>query len=423
MATTIAALKGKLGSTDYFILAMKAKELVEKTTIPSEMDGWENQTLEEREQRNINYTRVKNQIAPYLATDKDRFFGAIILTATNFDSSNFEPIADVATKGLPNLYKTQAQIMGFLTFTGGEELIPLDGQHRLKAIQFALEGKDEKSKEIPHFSPCSALANDDVTVILVPYDRKKSRKIFTRVNRYAKPTTTGQNLVTDDDDIIAVLSRLIANDQNIIGANLVNTNSNTLSDKDGRFTTLGTLAECNEAILIANFPPGKIDRTKPVEAGEAKLYKQKVVDVWEFLVENINLFSQALEDKEGDDGETKRREIRQDYLLGKPVAQICLVNAFSRLTNLEEGKLTAIEAAEKLNDIDWRKNAVEWDRVFISGGKILTKNRKLVTDLLCYWAGQKLTDEKKGELLKRYCSLFPDGEKNQTELPAAPRSN
>lgn len=415
MATTVAAMKGKLGSTEYFIIAMKAKELIEKAIIPSEIDGWDNLTLEEREQRDINWTRVRNQIAPYLASDKDRFFGAIILTARNFDPSNFEPIADVATKGLPNLYKTQAQLMGFLTLQGTELLIPLDGQHRLKAIQFAIEGKDQKSKTIAHFSPCSELANEDVTVILVPYDRKKSRKIFTRVNKYAKPTSAGQNLVTDDDDIIAVLSRKVANND-IIGAHLVNYKTNTLSDKDGRFTTLATLAECNEAILESHFPPGKIDRSKPVETGKAKLYEEKVIEVWGFLVEHITLFSEALEDK-NEDGDDKRSEIRKDYLLGKPAVQSCLVKAFVHLTTLERGRLRDTVAADKLNAIDWRKDASEWDRLLMSGGKIIAKNKKLVIDILCYKAGEELSEDQKAELLEKYRALFPDDEKKTKQLP------
>ena len=416
-STTVAAMKGKLGSTDYFILTMKAEELVEKTKIPSEMEGWEDMKLEEKEQRDINYNRVKTQIAPYLASDKDRFFGAIILTARNFDPSNFEPIADVATKGLPLLYKTQAQLMGFLTFTGGEVLIPLDGQHRLKAIEFAIEGKDEKTKPIDSFSPCSDLANEDVTVILVPYDDgRKARKIFTKVNKYAKSTTTGENLVTDDDDIVAVLSRKVANDQNIIGAHLVNYKTNTLSDKDHRFTTLATIAECNLTIWESNFP-GKIDRTRLPESAQEKLYEQKVFEVWKFLTEHITLFSDALEDKDSKEGDSKRSEIRQNYLLGKPVAQVCLVNAFAQLTTLERGKLTHDEAATKLNAVDWRKSAPEWDRLFVSGEKILTKNRKLVTDILCYRAGKPLDEKQEEDLLGRYQALFPDDEKESKELP------
>ena len=80
--------------------------------------------------------------------------------------------------------------MGFLTFTGGEIMVPLDGQHRLKAIQFAITGVDEKSRPID-ITPCAELGQEDVTVILVAYEATKARKIFTKVNRYAKTTTTG----------------------------------------------------------------------------------------------------------------------------------------------------------------------------------------------------------------------------------------
>ncbi len=413
MATTIAAMKGKLGSTDYFVVVMKAKELVEKAIIPSEMDDWETQTLEEKEQRDINYTRVKNQIAPYLANDKDRFFGSIILTAKGLTIENFEPIAEVATKGLPHLYKTTAKAMGFLTLEGGEQLIPLDGQHRLKAIQFAIEGKDEKDRVISGMSACSDLANEDVTVILIPHDQKKSRKIFTKVNRYAKPTTTGQNLVTDDDDFIAVSARMIANNEGIIGANLVKYKSNALADKEKFFTTLATIAECNNAIVEEFF--GSIDRTCPIgDLERQNLYEEKINEVWEHLTENIKIFSAMLADKTPD-GDEKRQEIREDYLLGKPVPQVCIFKAFIYLVN--SNKYTYKEASDILNKIDWKKDAELWDRLLMSGSKIITKNGKIATRIIYYIAGGDMDKKDEDSLLEDYKKLFPHEEQNDIVLP------
>lgn len=415
MATTLAALKGKFGSTEYFVLSMKAKELIEKTVIPSEIEDWPNLSLEEREQRDINYARVKKQIAPYLVRDEDRFFGAVILAAKNLDPKNFEPINDVATKGMPMLYKTQAHLMGFLTFQGNELLIPLDGQHRLKAIKFAIEGKDEKGNTISGITPDLSLADEDLTAILVPYDSKKARKIFTKVNRYAKPTSTGQNLVTDDDDIVAVLSRMVANDISIIGPDLVNYKTNTLNDKAGFFTTLATIADCNVVILEASFP-GKVIRTEPIaDKGKERLYKEKVLKTWKFLVEKIDLFADALEDKEKT-GDEKRREIRRDYLLGKPVVQFCLVKVFARLT-MGEYNMDPEQVAAKLNSVDWRKDAKVWDRLLMSGGKFLVKNKNLAADVISYIVGEPLDEAKKGELLKKYRDLFPEGERENIHLP------
>ena len=73
MASVLPAMQGKFGNTEYWIVTMPAKELTERLIIPSEIEGWTEVTLEERYQREINYNRVRNQIAPYLVHDDDRF--------------------------------------------------------------------------------------------------------------------------------------------------------------------------------------------------------------------------------------------------------------------------------------------------------------------------------------------------------------
>ncbi len=365
----------------------------------------------------------KKQIAPYLANDDSRFFGAIIVAAMNFNEEDiFEPLAAVITKGLPNKYRADAADMGFLTFKGGEVLVPLDGQHRLKAIEFAVTGRDERGRPIADFKPCTHLAQEDVTVILVPYEPKKARKIFTRVNRYARPTTAGQNIVTDDDDILAVLTREVAND--LIGGRLTKYSSNTLTTKDPEFTTLAIVYNCNEAIITNSFPGGKPDTTQLPEASTIKLYRNKVREVWQALLENIEVFADALSDKE-ETGDDKRREIRKTNLLGKPVGQECLVRAFLRLTG-PPNNMGDEKACERLNALPWsitEENLKVWQRVLWAGGvdgKIITKNRALATNLIAYLADEKITDEKKAALLKEYRGLFPEAERAGKELPQLP---
>ena len=426
MPTMVPAMKARLGDTDYFILSIKAQELADKVKIPRDLDGWEDMSVEERYQRDLNYNRVKNQIAPYLVNDDSRFFGAIIVAAINFgEAISFEPLSDVTTKGIPGLYKAATNTIGFLTFKGGEILIPLDGQHRLKAIQFAVTGRDEKGKEIPAIStPCTQLAQDDVTVILVAYETKKARKIFTRVNRYAKPTTTGQNIVTDDDDILAVLARQVTND--LIGARLVKFTSNTLTSKDEYFTTLAIVYNCNEQIVLGNFPIGKIDKMHLPDKHKTRLYHEKVKEVWESLFDHIEVYMDALSDREKS-GDDKRREIRKSNLLGKPVGQECLLRAFVRLTN-PPTNLSEEEACNRLNTLPWEINNTNlevWDRVLWTGGtdgKIITRkgNRNLATKIIAYLAGETLDNEQKNELLEEYRKLFPEAERSGKQLPKIP---
>ena len=426
MPTTVSSMRARLGDVDYFVISMKAQELVDKVKIPKEMEGWEDLSIEERYQRDINYTRVRNQIAPYLASDSSRFFGAVVLAAMNFgEAVLFEPLSEVTTRGLPGLYRTAASDMGFLTFTGGEILVPLDGQHRLKAIEFAVTGRDESGHDIPLITPCTALAQDDVTVILVPYEARKARKIFTRVNRYARPTTTGQNIVTDDDDIIAVLARETANE--LIGADLTRFRSNTLRKGDPEFTTLAILYNCNEAIVTATFPEGKIDKTHLPSAAKQELYRAKVKEVWEVLLDRIEVFVDALSDP-SNGGDDRRREIRRTSLLGKPVAQECLVRAFMRLTG-PPTNMSAEDACVRLNGLSWDISESDiklWENVLWTGGvdgKAITKNRTLATAIISYCAGERISDDARSDLLDEYRKQFPEQDRAQKTLPDLERSH
>ena len=198
---------------------MAAKELTERLTIPKKIEGWDDLSIEERYQRDINYNRVRKQIAPYLATDDDRFFGAFIVSMINANGVEFEPLDELLAK-VPRMYKKAGSSFGFLHLEGNELLVPLDGQHRLAALEFAITGKDEKQREIDTFEAKVEVASDDCTVILIRHDAVKSRKIFNKVNRYAKRTTKAENLVTADDDVIATIVREDVADS-IIPARLV----------------------------------------------------------------------------------------------------------------------------------------------------------------------------------------------------------
>lgn len=122
MATTFAAMRARLGDTEYYVLSMKAQDLVNRT---------------------------KNGTA----------------------SSNL--CVRGWSRGCPSGIAWKHRTWGFLRFRGGELLVPLDGRHRLKAVEFALNGRDERNRPLPNARPCAQLAQDDVTVILVPYEDKE----------------------------------------------------------------------------------------------------------------------------------------------------------------------------------------------------------------------------------------------------------
>ena len=226
MASTIPAMRGELGSTQYFLVTMKAKEVAEKMKAAVEIEGWESLSLEQKYQRDINFNRVRRDIAPYLATDRDRFFGALIVAVQHGEKMLFEPVKEVmGGKSFTGSHRLAADGLGFLSLSGEEILIPIDGQHRAKAIDFAIRGKDHQDKEL-EFEANPEVATDDITLILIHFDTKedvsKARKIFSKVNRYAKNPVKAENLIIDDDDINAVFAREITeSDSNILTGDLV----------------------------------------------------------------------------------------------------------------------------------------------------------------------------------------------------------
>jgi DNA sulfur modification protein DndB len=414
MATVLPAMQGKFGSTDFYIVTMPAKELTERLIVPKDVPGWEEMSIEERYQRDINYNRVKKQIAPYLVSDNDRFFGAFIVSMLHAENVEFEPLGDMGAR-IPKLYKTAGNAFGFLTLWGNEVLVPLDGQHRLAALEFAISGKDERQRPIDGLEGNTELANDVCTVILIKHDPNKSRKIFNKVNRYAKKTTKAEDLITADDDVIAVITREgVAED--IMPVRLINTSSNSLSVKAPEFTTLSTIYEATKFLL--EDIEGKIDTQKLPEAPNRKIWENVAKEFWTVCCEKIDIFSSALHD-EGESGDERRREIRKDFLLGKPVGQLALIQAIVRLCSEDDTgrRIRLEEVCERVNELDWRSNVENWQHVLTIGDRVVSGKTAIsfAAQVISYWLGEKLDNSAIQNLKERFRD-YSGG----SELPSPP---
>lgn len=413
-------MKGQFGSTEYYMITMKAADVATKLVIPKEMPDWDDLDLNERFQREINYSRVRKHIAPYLANDPDRFFGALIVDVFNFEGMDFEALDQVIStaRGVPGLYKSASQSFGFLTFEGGEMLVPLDGQHRLAAIKFAITGKDEKQKPIVGIDPVTDLASDDVLLILILHDPIKGRKIFNKVNRYAKATSKAENLITADDDIVAVITRdLVANE--LINSRLVNYSSNTLSAKAPYFTTLGTVYDATKWVLEDE--DGKISDQVLPEKSKRDLYRTLAREYWSTLLEGVELYQLALKDPE-ETGDDKRRQIRQEFLLGKPIAQLALMMAFRRLTlssSSDGARLPWGEIIRRINAVDWSMENNMWQKILLNGKRIVAGKQaaNFAARFIAYYLGETLEKVELDNLKKLYLDSYPEDEQKHHSLP------
>ena len=373
MPTTIAALRGQFGRFEYWLTTMHVEELVNKVRMPKDLPGWDALTLDERYQREIDMSRVTREIAPYFANNPDRFTGSLVLAILNDDDLVFEPLGDFGggtSATIPRAYQSAAVDLGFLTLQGHELFVPLDGQHRAKAFEIAMLGTDERGRRIPGIKSDTDLARDSVAVILVRFEPESARRIFSKINRYAKPTSRGENLITDDDDAVAVATRNLVSHPELLPANLVRFQSSMLNQRAPEFTTLATLYDANMAIVRACCWHG---RGKPENASDAQreLFETEIERVWSLLLEEILLFADAIRDP-SEGGDAIRIAIRAESLLGHPSGQLSLVRGFLLMRERCVG-VSDLELCKRLNSIDWRRRSEQWRGVLLSpAGRVMS---------------------------------------------------
>jgi len=365
MSSTYPAMRGKIGTSEYYVIVMPAKELTEKVKIPSEVEGWDDETIEEKWQRKINYTRVEKFIAPYLANDKSRFFGSLIVTVINPEGLVWEPVTKIAQE-IPNVYRINSDNIGFLTLSGSEVMVPLDGQHRLAAMKFAITGKNEKEEVIEGLKPSMDVAKDFITVMLIKHDPVLARRIFNKVNRYARPTSKADNLITSDDDILAILAREQATN---LGARIINTSSNTLSDLSGCFTTLATLY----GILTTVLKDHNCSTTVLPDSHKTGLLERESQKFFTDFFGEIDLFKKCTRviDSQGD---AERIQLRKKYILLKPFVQWVAATAICEIVDrgIQNGNIIQKEACKLLNKLNWEKDNPLWQNVLLHGDKVLS---------------------------------------------------
>ena len=419
MVTMVPALRGKFGETEYFFSSMRVGEFLKFARFPKEISDWEDLSIEERYHKDINLANIRKFIAPYFAMDEYRFSGSLVLAVINHENMVFEPLTNFGGRSnVPALYQTASGDMGFLTLQGGEILVPLDGQHRAKAFKFAIYGADDNNRPIPGMKSNPDLSNDQVSVILVRFEPTRARRIFNKINRYAKPTVRADNLITDDDDAMAVMTRSLISEKNgVISSSMVRIGANTLNKKAPEFTTLSTFYDATIAIVEGLGYAGK-GPLSSMEEEQRELAKEDVEPIWEMLLSGIDLWRKALEDI-SEDGNDARFKIRDETLLGKPIGQLSLVRAFMLMRERCEG-VPMEELYARLNAIDWDVGNEMWHGVLMNpNGRVMsgknTVNR--ATQFIAHLGGASLTDEETEALLDHIYG--EDWESHELPAPVA----
>lgn len=410
MSVTLLAQKGKMGENTYYITTMKANTLIKTVGFASEMEKWPDMSVDERMQREIKGDRVVSEIVPYIVNDPEWFFGSLIIDIySGWENVDFQDIQEVCTTKLA-AYKETLNNVGFLTLPDNKALIALDGQHRLCALSIAIRGQNGipgsvkvseslKNSLVPH----PEIGDADVTVIFIRHESDtKIRKIFNKVNRYAKQTSKGDNIITSEDDMLAVITRAMFSGTEeaplkpINNQDLVNWKSNTIPLRSKMLTTAAAIYTMSEVMLEP------FDITPKTRRNEEKLQEGIAFmnDFWNRTMTEVDVFKEYKQYViEGNPLEN----IRKKNLLLKPVTQMALAQAV-RLA-MKYGYKYA-DLTRKINQINWDPEYYVWSNVLVTS----TSNKKMITgsqalkdagSIIAYMlVGDKFTEEEQQGLLQ-----------------------
>ncbi len=421
------ALKGKLGTTEYYLTKMTAGELIDNVGLAMELPEWDGMTADEKMQREPDLNRVVNEICPYFTGDSDRFFGAVIVDVySGAEELIFDPLIDRKL----DLSASDRQLLkdaGVLTLPGSERLIALDGQHRILAMRLCIKGKsaisvsllkDRKmTPQMEVLQPHPDLAGEEISVIFVEHtNTEKIRKIFNKVNRYARQTSRSQNIITSDDDIFAVIARRLFSDGGILanrnGIGIVNWKSNTLSKRSKQLTTVSALYTIGEILLVDYNWSSRVMPSNQDTLDEAY---GEIEEFWRGLLDGIDVYKTYLQLTEED---RPVGDLREENLLMKPVTHMALAHVAYLA---KKKKVAWTEVVKRLNKVDWARNNKLWVNILVLGNA----NNKMITGkdnirsagmLIAYMVlGKKMKPEEVNQVKGILQKAVGEGEK--WELP------
>lgn len=245
----IPAIRSKMGIWVYYVSALTFEQISDHVKrIDDELH--DSKLLREMLQRSIT-ANFKN-ISTYILHQEERFFNSLVLAVYDGDPQWNEVRLEYDDN-------TEFFDLGFLKLTGKEKIFPVDGQHRVEGIKEALEKNP-------------LLKNEKVPVIFIGHKKdddgmQRVRRMFSTLNRYAKPVSLRDIIVLDEDDIIAITSRELIDSMILFSRGRLLDSKTKAIPKTNKtaFTTIITFYECNRELL------GLFLRDKTVKNNDEKL--------------------------------------------------------------------------------------------------------------------------------------------------------
>lgn len=395
----LPALRGVMGDWVFYSCLMDVGELSSRVNYAKEIH--ENEALSDMIQRHLKKGRAA-QIADYLKRQPERFFNSLVI-ATYGGQPNWHALSDVRNKTaqdeLKNMTEDTVSSVGFLTLTGQEKLFALDGQHRLAGLKKAVkDGLDDD----PY---------DEVSVIFVGHkDTEKglerTRRLFTTLNKTARPVSKGEIIALDEDDVMAIcVRRLIEQTDLFAGNRIAFVASNNMPTANT--TSLTTIANLYDVLTIlftnaqSDLKKQKADfqRVRPDDEMLDKFFKF-AESYFLQLRKNFKALDEFFSAKNTEPVVKKYRGNHGGHVLFRPIGLEIMTRVIARFTkdmSLARAAKLAAELPDSLNEEPFQR--LMWE----PNKKIMLNSHKVtIREILLYMVGKNAKNYTKEKLLERY---------------------
>ncbi len=400
-AIDIPAIRGTLGELTYYTATFTFRQIAERVK-PADEELHTSKSLREQLQRALSDNH--KSITEYILTQKEHFFNALVLAVYNGDPTWNE--LEFEYNGIRHYS------MGFLHLNGEERIFPVDGQHRVEGIKSALNTNPE-------------LENETITVIFIGHHntrdgKEKTRRIFSTLNRYAKPVSLGDIIALDEDDIVAISTRdLLENCPLFMNENVKidKKSSKALADNDDKsFTSLITLYDTNK--IIYTYYKSSYDHQKKIYNGKkiTELLKfrpsqQEIDDFYSYLLDFWVLFIKTFPGVKSYVDNCHNEKAASNYrnketgglLYFRPVALPKLIKAiFETKIRL---RIELDEVIENFSKIEFSISKKPWTNLLWDAKTqtMVMKYKTYISYMLIYlYKKELLTPKEIGTLIKNY---------------------
>jgi len=403
----IPAIRSQIGDWTYYISSLTFSQIASKV---EKIDDrlHQSKTLSDLIQRSITDNYLS--ISQYILSQNQRFFNSIVLAVYDDYPQWKELKIEIDDEVFYSI--------GLLEFPGPHKIFPVDGQHRVEGIKEALNNNPE-------------LAEEKVSVIFIGHKnnvegKERTRRLFTTLNRYAKPVSLNEIIALDEDDIVAINTRhQLENHQLFMGDKVINASQKGINETNWKsFTSVITLYQCNLEVFKPYFFENQEKRPtkkniseflkKRRSNEEIEAFRNYCDRFWDLLIQEHTIISSFLDawrnnflstNNFHDLAPAYRFRNREDggNLLFRPVSLEAYVKAVIEIHSRTQTEYGQIH--RRFNLMDFTLLGAPWKNVLwnASSRTMLMGNAGLVKLLLIYlYDHHLLTPKERTSIIERY---------------------